>query len=62
MAGVPRAACGFVTIAAGGNHVAPEYLLRAASQPPCVNAATDGYGLWTDAIALTDRIFTDGFD
>lgn len=27
-----------------------------------VNVAVDGYGLWTDAIAFTDRIFADGFD
>jgi len=34
----------------------------ASGNPTVVNAAIEGYGLWTDAAASLDRIFADGFD
>jgi hypothetical protein len=34
----------------------------ASGNPVIVNAAIEGYGLWTDAAASLDRIFADGFD
>jgi hypothetical protein len=33
-----------------------------SGNPVIVNAAIEGYGLWTDAAASLDRIFADGFD
>jgi hypothetical protein len=33
-----------------------------SGKPVIVNAAIEGYGLWTDAAASLDRIFADGFD
>jgi len=34
----------------------------ASGNPAVVNAAIEGYGLWTDMDAALDRIFADGFD
>ena len=33
-----------------------------SGNPVVVNAAMQGYGLWTDPVAMLDRIFADGFD
>ena len=34
----------------------------ASGNPTVVNAAIEGYGLWTDMDAALDRIFADGVD